>query len=598
MLNRRQLLLALASMPIAASPAQARRRESRPIARLLDDFIEQAMLDSPQLMTALGLDVGEHASARSLLDDRSPEGLEKSRALFSKLASDLAAHDPKRLSPADWINHQTAAYLAATAVQSFEFPYGDPTVVAIPYTVSQLTGAYQSVPSFLATQHPVATQEDAEAYLSRLSGFARLLDQETERSREDYGRGATPPNFVLRRTIQQLEVLLGQAPAQSDLARGLADRAAGSGIAGPWAERCARVISAEVMPALGRQRRLLAEALPGAPEAAGVWRLPQGEAYYRYAIRAFTTTDAAPEEIHRFGLERVAELTAQADAILKKQGMGSGTIAARLARLRRDPVHLYANDDAGREALIADLNRRIADIRPRLPDYFGHLPKAAVEIRRMPASIEPGAPGGTYQPPSLDASRPGLFQINLRDLKEWPRFDLPTLVYHEAIPGHHLQNAAMIEAPEVPMLRRLPLFSGYSEGWGLYAEQLAQEMGVYEDDPLGELGYVASMLFRAARLVVDSGLHQMRWSRERAIAYMIETLGDAESSVTREVERYCVQPGQASSYMLGWRVWTGARARARSRLGHRFDIREFHDRGLLAGSIPLDVLTRVIDDWV
>jgi uncharacterized protein (DUF885 family) len=314
-------------------------------------------------------------------------------------------------------------------------------------------------------------------------------------------------------------------------------------------------------------------------------------------VRASTTTDVPPEEIHRFGLERVAELTAKADGILRRKGLRRGSVAARLAALRRDPGNLYPNDDAGRRALIDDLNRHLREIRPRLPHYFGHLPKADVEIRRMPASIEPGAPGATYQPPSFDGGRPGLFQINLRDLNEWPRFDLPTLVYHEAIPGHHLQNAAMIEAPDVPMLRRLPLFSGYSEGWALYAEQLAHEMGVYETDPLGELGYVASMLFRAARLVVDSGLHQRRWSRERAIAYMVETLGDAESSVTREVERYCVQPGQASSYMLGWRAWTNARARAQSRLGKRFDIRGFHDRGLATASVPLDVLSRVMDNW-
>lgn len=215
----------------------------------------------------------------------------------------------------------------------------------------------------------------------------------------------------------------------------------------------------------------------------------------------------------------------------------------------------------------------------------------------MAPSIEPGAPGATYQPPSLDGTRPGIFQINLRDLKEWPRFDLPTLVYHEAIPGHHFQNATMTEAQDLPMLRRLPLFSGYSEGWGLYAEQLAFEMGEYENDPLGELGYVASQLFRAARLVVDSGLHQMRWSRDRAVAYMAETLGDVESNVAREVERYCVQPGQASSYMLGWRSWSEARAGAQARLGSRFDIREFHDRGLAIGSVPLDVFEQAIADW-
>jgi uncharacterized protein (DUF885 family) len=597
MLNRRQFLLTSALMPVLTWPARAQGPGTPSITALLDRFIHRAMLDSPQLMTVVGLDVGDQAVMRSRLDDRSPAALERTRSLFSGLAADLAARDPGKLSQTDWVNHQTAAYLAATTMKSFDFPFGDPTVVAIPYILSQLSGAYQSVPSFLANQHPIATREDAEAYLSRLSAFGHVLDQETERSASDFRGGASPPAFVLRRTIQQLDVLLASAPERSELATSLAERAAAKRIEGDWRARAARIVAAEVAPALRRQRRLLSATLPGASQAAGVWRLPRGEEYYRYAVRASTTTDTSPEEIHRFGLERVAELTARANEILKARGLNSGPVAPRLAKLRRDPANLYPNDDAGRRALIEGLNRRIEEIRPRLPEYFGHLPKAGVEIRRMAASIEPGAPGATYQPPSLDGSRPGLFQINLRDLKEWPRFDLPTLVYHEAIPGHHLQNATMMEAPEIPMLRRLPLFSGYSEGWALYAEQLVQEMGVYEADPLGELGYVASMLFRAARLVVDSGLHQMRWSRERAIAYMIETLGDAESTVTREVERYCVQPGQASSYMLGWRAWTSARSRAQSRLGARFEIRKFHDRGLATGSVPLDVLSRVIDDW-
>lgn len=596
MLNRRQFVLGASLVPMLGQAARAARMDGEPIKDLLDRFVRQAMRDSPQLMTTAGLDVGDQSGARSLLDDRSPEALERTRALFSRLAADLEARDPDRLSPVDWVNHQTGAYLAATTLKSFDFPFGDPTVVAIPYIVSQLSGAYQSVPSFLATQHPVASHDDAEAYLSRLSAFARVLDQETDRSATDYRRGASAPDFVLRTTIQQVDVLLAPAARDSELATTLARRAAAAGIDGDWQERAAGIVAAEVAPALRRQRQFLSDALSRAPKDAGVWRLPDGEAYYRYAVRAWTTTDIAPDEIHRFGLERVEELTARADAILKAQAMRSGSVALRLAALRRDPGNLYPNDDAGRAALLNDLNMRIDAIRPRLPQYFGALPKASLEIRRMAASIEPGAPGATYQPPSLDGARPGLFQINLRDLREWPRFDLPTLVYHEAIPGHHFQNARMIEAPDVPMLRRLPVFSGYSEGWALYAEQLMHEMGVYEDDPLGELGYVASMLFRAVRLVVDSGLHQMRWSRERAIRYMTETLGDAESSVTREVERYCVQPGQASSYMLGWRAWTSARSRAQSRLGSRFDIRAFHDRGLATGSVPLDVLVRVMED--
>jgi len=212
----------------------------------------------------------------------------------------------------------------------------------------------------------------------------------------------------------------------------------------------------------------------------------------------------------------------------------------------------------------------------------------------MPPSIETGASGATYQPPALDGSRPGLFSINLRDLNEWPRFELPTLVFHEAVPGHHLQNALMTEAPGLPLLRRMPIYSGYSEGWALYAEQLADEMGLYRDDRLARLGYLASMLFRATRLVVDTGIHSKRWSRAESIAYMSKELGGNLGSIEREIDRYCVQPGQALSYMLGWKVWTGARDAAQKRLGGKFDIKRFHDAGLLSGSMPLDVLAKVL----
>ena len=598
MLNRRQFVAGAMSLPFMGRSALAARPGAESIVKLLDRFVDKVMLESPQLMTSVGLDLGDHAKARSLLDDRSPEALQRTRSPFAPLATELAARDPRHLSPTDRINHQTGAYLAATTLKSFEFPFGDPTVVAIPYIVSQLSGAYQSVPSFLASQHPIEGRDDAEAYLSRLSAFGRLLDQETGRSAADFRRGAAPPGFVIRTTIEQMDALHAPAPERSELATTLARRAAAKGIHGDWGARAGRIFASEVRPALRRQRQLLTDALWGASREAGVWRLPRGEEYYRYAVRAWTTVDLAPEEIHRFGLELVAQLSARADVILRSRGLTSGPIARRLAALRREESNQYTNDDAGRAALIDDLNRRIKAIRPRLGSYFGKVPRSDIEVRRMAPSIVAGAPGATYQQPSLDGSRPGVFQINLRNLREWPRFDLPTLVYHEAIPGHHFQIARMAEASELPMLRRLPVFSGYTEGWALYAEQLADEMGMYDDDPLGRLGFIASHQFRAARLVVDSGLHQMRWSREQAISYMIDTLGSEESSVTREVERYCVQPGQASSYALGWRAWMNARARAQARLGSRFDLKEFHDRGLSIGSVPLDVFARAMEDSI
>ena len=246
---------------------------------------------------------------------------------------------------------------------------------------------------------------------------------------------------------------------------------------------------------------------------------------------------------------------------------------------------------------IAMLNAQMVAMQARMPDYFGRLPKSPCDIKRVPKAIEAGAPGGYYQSPALDGSRPGAYYINLRDTAEWPSWTLPTLTYHEATPGHHHQIALQQENADTPMLMKILGFSAYTEGWGLYAEQLADEMGAYEDDAWGRIGYLQSLMFRAARLVVDSGLHHKRWSREQGIRYMVDTLGDQESSIATEVERYCVWPGQASSYKVGHTKWVELREDARRDLGDKFDIRAFHDTGLNAGGVPLTVLERVIGDW-
>ena len=298
------------------------------------------------------------------------------------------------------------------------------------------------------------------------------------------------------------------------------------------------------------------------------------------------------------GLEQVAELSARADGLLRAEGMTQGTVGERIAAMGKDQRFIYPNTDEGKAALLADLNLQMQDMQERLPEYFGRIPKSPVEVRRVPVFTEAGAPGGYYQGPALDGSRPGAYYINLRDTAEWPKWTLPTLTYHEASPGHHHQIALQQENDEAPLLLKILGFSAYSEGWGLYAEQLADEMGVYADDPWGQIGYLQSLMFRATRLVVDSGLHHKRWSREQAIRYMVDTLGDQESAVTTEVERYAVWPGQASSYKIGHTEWVRMRAAAKAALGDRFDIRGFHDTGLAVGGVPLTVLDGVITDWV
>ncbi|MDQ8755039.1 DUF885 family protein [Sphingosinicella sp. LHD-64] len=606
LLDRRTFLMSAASAAaLGASGAGFAQAQSgsgggthAALNALMERAYQEIILSDPETRTSLGLDKGADAAAKSQLDDRSAAGIRADQQKVRELYRDLRAIPRDGLTGMDAVNYDTVNQYCETVVYAYDnFDYGTHSWPE-PYTVSQLGGTYQSMPDFLDSQHAIDTAADAEAYLSRLSAYATQLDNETARLRGEYAMGVIPPDFVIDKTVQQMETVLGTAPAQAGLTTSLARRTAEKNIAGDWAARAERIVSGNIYPAIQRQRDIVRAQRAGATHDAGVWRLPEGPDYYAYGLRYATTTTMNPDEIHQLGLDQIAELSSQADRILRARGLTQGTVAERLGALGRDPQHVYPNTDAGKTQLIADLNTQMADIRRRLPNWFGRLPRAECDIRRVPPAIEAGAPGGYYQSPALDGSRPGAYYINLRDTAEWPKWTLPTLTYHEAVPGHHHQIALALEATDIPMLRRLMGFSAYSEGWGLYSEQLADEMGMYENDPLGRLGYLQSFMFRAARLVVDTGLHHKRWSREQGIRYMVEALGDQESSVTTEVERYCVWPGQATSYKVGQTRWLQLRERARQQLGDRFDIKSFHDTALAAGAMPLAALERVVDDWV
>jgi uncharacterized protein (DUF885 family) len=426
-----------------------------------------------------------------------------------------------------------------------------------------------------------------------------VLDQETERLRHDAGLKVVPPDFLIDRTLEQMRTLRSAPPADSILSASLARRTQQLGIIGNYAEEAARLVGTAVYPALDRQAKALGELRSSAVHEAGISRLPDGAAFYQLALRQSTTTDMTPDEVHQLGLDQAKALSAAMDTLLRSQGKSSGTVAGRAQALARDPQYLYPNTEPGRQQILDYCNGLIKALQPHLPQYFRILPKAPVEIRRVPAYTEAGAPGGYYQIPALDGSRPGAFYLNLRDTGEWARWKLPTLVYHESEPGHHFQLAQVLELASLPLIRKAGgSFSANTEGWALYAEQLCDEMGVYANDPLGRLGMLQSALFRAARCVVDTGIHTKGWSRERAIDYMVETTGDNRSAMTTEVERYCTWPGQATSYKVGHTRWLALRADARRRLGAKFDIRDFHDVGLTAAPMPLSVLERVIDEWL
>ncbi|MDR3507641.1 MAG: DUF885 family protein [Caulobacteraceae bacterium] len=596
-INRRHLLATAALAAMTPAVRGFANPPTTPLNALFDQFMTEQMRRSPELVTTLGLDKDAMAAAKTRLDDRSLASRTSDKADTLGKLRRLRGVDRKGLTGLDAISYDTVAYgLVTEADADRQFDYGVVGAGA-PYVLSQLSGAYQSIPDFLDSQHSIETKADAEAYLSRLEAFATALDQEIEQTRHDVALGVIPPDFIIDKALGQMTGLRDTPAAKASLVQSVARRAAEKNITGDYVGRATAIYEAKVVPALARQAELMTALRAKATHDAGVWRLPQGEAYYAASLTQWTTSNITPEEAHRTGLDLVASLSARMDTILKAQGFTKGSVGERLRGLYSDPRYRYPNTDEGKAKLIADLNVKVRTVQARLPGFFKTLPKSPVEIRRVPAYIEAGAPGGYYQNASLDGSRPGAYFINLRDTAEVPSWTLPTLTYHEAIPGHHLQLSLQQEA-DLPLIRKVLWFSAYGEGWALYAEQLAQEMGMYADDPLGEVGYLHDAAFRAVRLVVDSGMHARRWSREQAIRYYTDAIGDPEASATTEVERYCVWPGQACSYMVGKLTWLRLREWAKAQLGAKFDIREFHDAGLISGATPLTVLDDVIADYV
>jgi uncharacterized protein (DUF885 family) len=585
---------------LAAAPALAQSTgEDARLRALLDKMFEELVDKNPEYATALGLDVGARAPLKARLDDYSQaEKLRNLERTRGRVAA-LKAIERAKLSASSKIDLDVVLYRQERIVTAGDrYPFGSTTGNYAPYVISQQDGVYGSIPDFMDSQHKVANAADAEAYLSRLSGFAKALDQDLERVAVDNALGVIPPDFACDLAVGQMRALRDQAAEATIMATSIAGKAKTAGLAGDYGARAARIVSGEVFPALDRQiaamRALRAKARPDT----GAWALPNGQAYYADAVKTSTTTNYTPGEVHQMGIDQVADISGRIDAILKRQGLTRGSVAERLGALNKDPAQLYPDSDAGRAQMIEDLNRQMAAINLKLPTVFRTLPKAKVEVRRVPVFIQDGASNGYYQSPALDGSRPGAFYINLKNTADWPRYNLPTLAYHEAAPGHHLQIALNQESDRLPILRRASGgFSAYTEGWGLYAEQLAFEMGAYADNPLGEAGYLQAQLFRAARLVVDTGIHDKRWGRAEATRYMVDTVGQTPARSQREVERYYVSPGQATSYKVGHTVWVRLREAARKTLGAKFDIRDFHDAGLLSGVMPLTVLERHIADW-
>ena len=573
------------------------------LAKQLQGIADQILQEFPQNATILGIAKGKLAPLGHQWQDQTPAGVATRKANISRRLETLRGLDLADLSDPNKLNGAVALQAHELAAEGYAFPFGDPLVLDpnngfrnTPYVVNQLGSSYSDLPDFLESRHTIASADDAVAFADRVDAYARNVDGETERLKHDRGIGVVAPAFTLDKTIAIISGGASENPDQSAVLATFRKKMSEAKLSDDkLTERVRQAMAAKVIPALQRQVEELKAHRAAATNDAGVWHLKDGDAYYRWVLKAGTTTTRTPDDIHKLGLAQVKEIQARMDAIMQKQGLTGGTVGQRMAALGKDPKQLYPNTAAGREQLLAYLNGRIADIRTRLPRAFATMVPGNLIIKRVPPSIEAGAPGGYAAAGSIDGKVPGQYYINLRDTSEWPKFSLPTLCYHEGIPGHVWQGDY---ANRMPLIRSMLAFNAYSEGWALYAEQLADELGVYADDPLGELGYLQSMGFRACRLVVDTGLHAMKWTCAQAVDWFVSTNGDPRSSVEKEVDRYCVMPGQACGYKVGQLEIIRLRDKAKAALGSKFDLRRFDDAVVLGGSVPMTLLETVIDGYI
>ncbi len=564
-------------------------------------FIEEA-LGKPELLTSIGIaESFGYRRHNAHLDDRSITKMEQDFARSREQLAQLKAYDSAAQTPSQRLSTRVLAWFLEGRVEGERFRFHD-------YPVEQLWGVQNETPDFLVNSHPIVDRRGAEDYLSRLGEVGRKYDQVIEGLDKRQQLGVIPPRFVVERVLAGMREFAARPAVENLLYTHFAARLAAVADVAPadreaLLARCAQVVDTGVRPAYRRLIAFFEQQLPRATTDDGVWKLPDGDAYYRHLLREQTSTRMTPQQVHDLGLAEVARIEAEMKAILVAQSelRPQESVAQALARLSKSPRFLYPNGDEGRRAALADYTALLREQLERSKGLFGRLPAARIEVRRVPEFKEKTAPGAYYNAPAMDSSRPGIFFANLRDMAETPKFGMRTLAIHEGVPGHHFQIAIAQELQGVPTFRKLLPFTAYMEGWALYAEWLGTEMGLYDNDPFGNLGRLQAELFRAVRLVVDTGIHYKRWTREQAIDYMVDKSGTPRSGAVSEIERYIVWPGQACAYKIGMLRIQAARARAQQALGVRFDaqaLKDFHDMLLAGGALPLEVLDEQVDAWI
>ena len=560
------------------------------------------LMRNPELFTAVGISEG------SIFDHHSgllaPYTLEQRDADYAQLRRFLAEvrrFDRTRLDRQGQITYDILIdqYQSGLAFQRFDWLQGDEL-----YPVSPMFGVEVELPTFMQTTHIVRNDKTARNYVKRLEAMGVKLDQVTAALERQAHAGVVLPPSLLERSLIVIHDTVSADPKDNALVTTFIERM--SKVASLTAVRRQELAGAAVdavrsgvYPAYARMSAALVALRPAAAaQGAGVGRLPDGAAYYAAVLRQSTTTDYTPAQVHALGLSEVARITRQMDTLLAAQGLASGSVGERMTALAHDPRFLLPNDDAGRRRALGRYQEILDVMAARLPEYFRTLPGKRLLVERVPASQEKGTSGAYYQQAAMDGSRPGVFFANLRDMSEVPTWSMKTLAYHEGLPGHHLQISTALGLKDLPLIRQQTLYTAYAEGWALYAEQLAAEIGMYKGDPWGDLGRLQLELLRAARLVVDTGIHAEGWSREQAISYMVSTTGKSEGEVASEVERYMAMPGQACAYKVGELKILELRARAQAALGAKFNLKDFHAVVLENGGVPLTLLEQLVDEWI
>jgi uncharacterized protein (DUF885 family) len=550
------------------------------------------MLGHPQLITQIGLPL---PIGRDRLDDYSPAAEDADLAMARENLARLHRYDRSKLQGEARLSYDTMEWFLESAVAGEKFKLDG-------YPLNQLFGFQSELPDFMISTQPLRTPRDAESYVRRVGAFGTAIDQTLARLRMRDSAGVIPPRFVLREVRDQMVKFSSPPPdsnllythfvAATDTLKGLDPHRRDA-----LRSELAKEVAGTVVPSYRKLIAFVSDQEARATDDDGVWKLPNGDAFYDFALRTFTTSDLPADTIHALGLEEVARLEAQMTALMNQKKLPSGAFGDRMRRMRKDPHFGYPAGDSGRAMILADYGKILDDASQRSNALFDVRPKGRLEVKRVPAFKEATSPGAYYNPPAVDGSRPGVFFANLRDPEETKRPDMRTLAYHEGIPGHHFQLTIAQELKGLPFFRKILPFTAYSEGWALYAERLALENGFHRD-AFDSLGAMDAELFRAVRLVVDTGIHRDHWTRRQAIDYMVANTGMDTSAVVTEIERYIVMPGQACAYKVGQLEILRLRQRAMERLGPRFDIRKFHDEVLTHGALPLTLLERVIDDWI